>query len=501
MPKRWRGKQSTETVRTEFETLFQYTGMMLLEEMASNFLTPYLLLFVVPKRVDDILQFIADFTVHVESVGHVCSFSVFDFQRHRNSSYGSSSDSPRDQRSSQGKLEKSFLSFQSSYPSWEPNAEGKKFLLNLRAFREQKSSSGHVNRQGFPPLILWRGSPRHTKPPSPFLPISNFIHLIHLLNRISDSVMATTSAGSSDPTANRPQTKRPKYSKFTQQELPACKPILTPQAVISAFLIVTIVFIPIGVASLIASRDVVEIVDRYEDACVPSNWTDKVAFIQSAILLALSLAWLKGFQIRSKFRKYTATFEFSQASGISTGTPVRIRGVIVGDVIRVNPSLTSIEAVVEIEDDKTILPCNSLVEVNQSGLLMETIIDITPRDPLFNPLFLAVDNPTPPPQLPALKAQHQRLNRNLPPISQLYNTQSTTSLFIFVARLAQEVQEASVFQGYILHHQNHRRLDGALVQLEARTRRIVHSFSHIYLIQDFQVCFSYFNFSLIVLDP
>ncbi|KAL5097744.1 hypothetical protein RYX36_002071 [Vicia faba] len=223
--------------------------------------------------------------------------------------------------------------------------------------------------------------------------------------------------------------------------------------------------------------------------------------VSGAVLLALSLAWLKGFQIRSKFRKYTATFEFSQASGISTGTPVRIRGVTVGDVIRVNPSLTSIEAVVEIEDDKTIIPCNSLVEVNQSGLLMETIIDTTLRDPLFNPLFLAVDNPTPPPQLPALKAQHQRLNRNLPPISQLYNTQSTTSPFIFVARLAQEVQEASVIQGYILHHQNHRRLDGALVQLEARTRRIVHSFSHTYLIQDFQVCFSYFNFSLIVLDP
>ncbi|KAI5394937.1 autophagy-related protein 9 [Lathyrus oleraceus] len=159
MPKRWRGKQSTETVRTEFETLFQYTGMMLLEEMASIFLTPYLLLFVVPKRVDDILQFIADFTVHVEGVGHVCSFSVFDFQKHGNSSYGSPSDSPCDQRSSQGKLEKSFLSFQSSYPSWEPNAEGKQFLRNLRTFRKQKLSSGHVNRRGFSPLRLWRGRP------------------------------------------------------------------------------------------------------------------------------------------------------------------------------------------------------------------------------------------------------------------------------------------------------------------------------------------------------
>ncbi|KAJ1394315.1 Mce/MlaD [Sesbania bispinosa] len=107
--------------------------------------------------------------------------------------------------------------------------------------------------------------------------------------------------------------------------------------------------------------------------------------VSGAVLFALSLAWLRGFQIRSKFRKYTATFEFSQACGICTGTPVRIRGVTVGDVIRVNPSLKSIEAVVEIEDDKTIIPRNSLVEVNQSGLLMETIIDITPRDPIPTP--------------------------------------------------------------------------------------------------------------------
>ncbi|XP_061366963.1 autophagy-related protein 9-like [Gastrolobium bilobum] len=158
MPKRWRGKESTEMVRIEFETLFQYTGMMLLEEMASIFLTPYLLLLVVPKRVDDILQFIADFTVDVEGVGHVCSFSVFDFQARGNSNYGSPYSVPRSQRSSQGKLEKSFLSFQSSYPSWEPNAQGKQFLLNLRTFREQKLP-GNGNRHEFSPLRMWRGSP------------------------------------------------------------------------------------------------------------------------------------------------------------------------------------------------------------------------------------------------------------------------------------------------------------------------------------------------------
>ncbi|XP_071738178.1 autophagy-related protein 9 [Rutidosis leptorrhynchoides] len=138
MPKRWRGNENTEFVRVEFETLFQYTGKMLLEEMASIFLTPFLLIFVVPKRVDDILQFISDFTVDVEGVGHVCSFSLFDFQKHGNSKYASPHDSSHTYRSSQGKMEKSFLSFQSSYPSWEASADGKQFLSTLKTFKEQK---------------------------------------------------------------------------------------------------------------------------------------------------------------------------------------------------------------------------------------------------------------------------------------------------------------------------------------------------------------------------
>uniref|UniRef100_A0A1J3CAB3 Protein TRIGALACTOSYLDIACYLGLYCEROL 2, chloroplastic n=1 Tax=Noccaea caerulescens TaxID=107243 RepID=A0A1J3CAB3_NOCCA len=107
--------------------------------------------------------------------------------------------------------------------------------------------------------------------------------------------------------------------------------------------------------------------------------------VSGATLVALTWAWLRGFQMRSRFRKYQTVFELSQASGICTGTPVRIRGVTVGSVIRVNPSLKNIEAVAEIEDDKIIIPKNSLVEVNQSGLLMETLIDITPRDPIPEP--------------------------------------------------------------------------------------------------------------------
>lgn len=115
-----------------------------------------------------------------------------------------------------------------------------------------------------------------------------------------------------------------------------------------------------------------------------SIWEGGVGlFLVSGVVAgALILVWLRGFHLRSQLRKYQAVFEFSRACGICVGTPVRMRDVIIGQVINVNSSIKSIEAVVEVEDVKIIIPRNSLVEVNQSGLLMETRIDITPQNPL-----------------------------------------------------------------------------------------------------------------------
>lgn len=70
--------------------------------------------------------------------------------------------------------------------------------------------------------------------------------------------------------------------------------------------------------------------------------------VSGAALFALAIVWMRGLLLRSRFSKYQAVFEFSQASGICVGTPVRIRGVTVGSVVRVNSSLKSIEAVAEV---------------------------------------------------------------------------------------------------------------------------------------------------------
>ncbi|KAH9734237.1 ALA-interacting subunit [Citrus sinensis] len=86
----------------------------------------------------------------------------------------------------------------------------------------------------------------------------------------------------SDSTAHKSKSRRPKYSQFSQQELPAFKLILTPGYVISTFIVVGLIFVPIGLISLFASETVVEIVDRYDNECIPKDFRDnRVEFIKN----------------------------------------------------------------------------------------------------------------------------------------------------------------------------------------------------------------------------
>ncbi|KAJ6416821.1 hypothetical protein OIU84_002659 [Salix udensis] len=73
--------------------------------------------------------------------------------------------------------------------------------------------------------------------------------------------------------------------EFKQQNLPACKPVLKPSYVITTFLLLGFIFLPIGLTTLCASRTVVEIVDRYDSECVPGAFRgNKVSFIKDSSL-------------------------------------------------------------------------------------------------------------------------------------------------------------------------------------------------------------------------
>eukprot|EP00959_Pyramimonas_sp_CCMP1952_P337465 7067140-Pyramimonas_sp.AAC.1 len=134
-PRKWRNRCHHKDVQSEFEELFQYKGVVFLEEMLSILSTPVILWCSLPKSARAILHFVQDFTVRVDGVGDVCSLSIFDFQQHGDSCYGAPVNCAKQRRSNQGKMEKSFLSFTALYNNWEPDAGGQQMLHNLHQFR------------------------------------------------------------------------------------------------------------------------------------------------------------------------------------------------------------------------------------------------------------------------------------------------------------------------------------------------------------------------------
>jgi hypothetical protein len=58
--------------------------MIYAQELLSVVLTPFVLWFSLPDCAPAIVDFFREFTIHVDTLGYVCSFAVFDFKRHGN---------------------------------------------------------------------------------------------------------------------------------------------------------------------------------------------------------------------------------------------------------------------------------------------------------------------------------------------------------------------------------------------------------------------------------
>jgi autophagy-related protein 9 len=112
------------------------------EEILVVLLAPYLLCQSLPEHSEKILAFIQEHTKNVEGLGGVCSFSLFDFEKYGDQRYGAppTANAAKDgnqnnNRTEQGKLEKSFLNFKLNHPDWKGGADGEAFLQNLYDFQ------------------------------------------------------------------------------------------------------------------------------------------------------------------------------------------------------------------------------------------------------------------------------------------------------------------------------------------------------------------------------
>jgi autophagy-related protein 9 len=83
-PSSWKGRLHSDEVRKEFAVLYQVKIVIFLEEILSMIFTPFVLWFSLPKCSDRLIDFFREFTVHVDGMGYLCSFAVFDFKKGTN---------------------------------------------------------------------------------------------------------------------------------------------------------------------------------------------------------------------------------------------------------------------------------------------------------------------------------------------------------------------------------------------------------------------------------
>ena len=131
MPKAWRDRAHAQDVLASFQLLYKYRVLVFVDDMMATILTPLQFLLVFPSAAPKVCEFLRDFTTRVEGLGDVCSMAAFDLEKHGNVKYGSPVPAPKRLRSRQGKLEKSLVSFATSYPEWRPGWAQRQVLRNV----------------------------------------------------------------------------------------------------------------------------------------------------------------------------------------------------------------------------------------------------------------------------------------------------------------------------------------------------------------------------------
>ncbi|MUG93994.1 MCE family protein [Scytonema sp. UIC 10036] len=94
-------------------------------------------------------------------------------------------------------------------------------------------------------------------------------------------------------------------------------------------------------------------------------------------VFGLIIIWLN--RVNAGRNSYKAIVEFANAGGMQKGAVVRYRGVKIGRISDIRPGPNNVEVEIEIGDSNLIIPSDVKVEANQSGLISESVVDITPK--------------------------------------------------------------------------------------------------------------------------
>ena len=154
-PDTWKLNPESVSVREELKDLFPSRYFLFGRELLGLFLNPYVLYFSLPANSEELVEFFREFSVEVDGIGYVCSFALFDFERHGDlrlleKVYDANNINLRQRRlsplensylqSRNGKMEKSMINFKVNNPLWKPDANATKFIDNLSVYVENSTN-------------------------------------------------------------------------------------------------------------------------------------------------------------------------------------------------------------------------------------------------------------------------------------------------------------------------------------------------------------------------
>lgn len=80
LPSSWNGKLHSVEVKNEFCELYSLKIIIIVNELLSLILTPFVLWFKVSHNSLAIVDFFRDYSIHVDGLGNVCYFAMFNFE-------------------------------------------------------------------------------------------------------------------------------------------------------------------------------------------------------------------------------------------------------------------------------------------------------------------------------------------------------------------------------------------------------------------------------------
>lgn len=207
-PDAWRGQLHSQVVLAQFGVLFQLKLMIFAQELLGVILTPFILLFSLPNCAEALIDFFRENSVHVEDLGYVCSFAVFDFKRDGNvgapNTAGaqqqalapperplSSNRNRKGRRAfTDAKMEQSVLHFKHTHPDWQPVDPGASMFLDRAMANEPRHpGTGALGMSGVSGLSSGR---------LPRSPDSKFHHHSHLAPMGEDAEAEDESDGEAE---------------------------------------------------------------------------------------------------------------------------------------------------------------------------------------------------------------------------------------------------------------------------------------------------------------